>query len=65
VIRKKHFFGKNEETWLPTVGSEKQNPADWLPQAATQQQMGARDACRLQRWGDTPLRSSRHCFGGR
>lgn len=58
MIRIKHFFSKSEERWLLTMGSEKQNPSDPLPQAAAQHHPGARDACRLQGQGDTPEEQS-------
>lgn len=40
------------------MGLEKQDSSDQLAQAATQHHMGARDACRLQRWGDSPEEQS-------
>ena len=54
MTRIKHFFSKSQEIYLLTMRLEKQNPSDQLPQAATQHHAGARDACRLQRWGDIP-----------
>lgn len=40
------------------MASEKQNPSDQWTQAATQHCAGARDTCRVQRWGDTPEEQS-------